>query len=240
MAIIGILSHEKVAAELSILGEWAKERGHKIKRFYREENWNEAELLESDLVIVFGSPNSVSTGFIHPTAEKEIQMVKSRLDADQPFFGICYGAQVMARALGGEVERRNEKNIGYKQISTNQNFDNGGWVLWHEDFISPASLENKEGIEILGTDAGAVIAFKNKRATAVQFHLEPWQKPTAVRAHRLVITASRTASSTVRWQYHNEQQLTLTFLSLLQHLVHLGLIVILVTQVQLVYGISCK
>ena len=172
MATIGILSHEKVAAELSILGEWAKERGHKIKRFYREENWNEAELLESDLVIVFGSPNSVSTGFIHPTAEKEIQMVKSRLDADQPFFGICYGAQVMARALGGEVERRNEKNIGYKQISTNQNFDNGGWVLWHEDFISPASLENKEGVEILGTDAGAVIAFKNKRATAVQFHPE--------------------------------------------------------------------
>ena len=173
MSKIAILSHETVAAELAILGEWANLRGHAIERFYREATWKPEDLLAADLIIIFGSPNSVSTGYEHPTAKSEIELVKSRLDSNEPFFGICYGSQVMAKALGGEVERREDKNIGFKTIAVDSSeIDEGGWMLWHEDFIVPESLESIPGVEILGTDAGAAIAFRKGSAWAVQFHPE--------------------------------------------------------------------
>ena len=173
MSKIAILSHESVAAELSLLGQWADLRGHTVERFYREQTWDAQDLLAADLIIVLGSPNSVSTGYEHPTSVKEIELVKSRFETDKPFFGICYGSQVMARALGGEVERREVKNIGFKQIDTHSpDIDEGGWVLWHEDFIIPESIKSIPGVEVLGTDAQAAIAFRKGKAWAVQFHPE--------------------------------------------------------------------
>lgn len=173
MSKIAILSHESVAAELSLLGQWADLRGHTVERFFREQAWDSQDLLAADLIIILGSPNSVSTGYEHPTSAREIELVKSRFETDKPFFGICYGSQVMARALGGEVERREVKNIGFKQIDIHSpDFNEGGWALWHEDFIIPESINSIPGVEILGTDAQAAIAFRKGNAWAVQFHPE--------------------------------------------------------------------
>ena len=173
MSKIAILSHEVVGAELAILGEWADARGHEITRYYREQKWDAQDLLAADLVILLGSPNSVSTGYEHPSSPVEIELVKSRIESNEPYFGICYGSQIMARALGGEVNRREEKNIGFKKItSESPEIHEGDWMLWHEDFIDPESIKNIPGVEILATSVGAAIAFRKGNAWAVQFHPE--------------------------------------------------------------------
>ena len=61
MKNVAILSHETVAAELSILGDWLNERELTFKRYYREQNWNPEEILEADFLIVLGSPNSTAS-----------------------------------------------------------------------------------------------------------------------------------------------------------------------------------
>jgi GMP synthase-like glutamine amidotransferase len=173
MSKIAILSHEVVGAELAILGEWADARGHEITRYFREQKWDAQDVLAADLLILLGSPNSVSTGYEHPSSPQEIELVKTRIESDQPYFGICYGSQIMARALGGEVNRREEKNIGFKKItSESPDVHEGSWMLWHEDFIDPTSINKIPGVEILATDVGAAIAFRKGKAWAVQFHPE--------------------------------------------------------------------
>ena len=181
MKSIAVLSHATVAHELGLLQEWADARGHQITRYFREEAWNADDLHVADLVIVMGSPNSVATGYAHDSAAREIALLQQRIARKEALFGICFGAQALAIALGGAVTRRDLANTGYKAVTLiNQSADSpidssidaGGWALWHEDMIDPNSLINLNQIEVLATDAGAVIAFRSGNAWGVQFHPE--------------------------------------------------------------------
>lgn len=173
MKTIAILSHSTVAHELVLIQEWADARGHGIKRYFREEEWNPNKLIDADLVIMMGSPHSVATGYTHHSAEREIELLQQRLSSEEAVFGICYGAQALAIALGGVVTRREHANTGYKNITLHDlSIDAGGWALWHEDMINPDSIKDHTRVEILATDAGAVIAFRAGNAWGVQFHPE--------------------------------------------------------------------
>ena len=173
MKNVAILSHETVAAELSILGDWLNERELNFKRYYREQNWNAEEILEADFLIVLGSPNSTATGYVCESAPGEIDLTKRFIATGKPYFGICYGAQILAKAIGGEVARREIKNIGFKEFDAKtQVVDSGSWMLWHEDMVVPESLENIKDIKLHGVDSGAAIAFSKANAWGVQFHPE--------------------------------------------------------------------
>ena len=181
MKSIAVLSHSAVAHELGLLQEWADARGHLITRYFREEAWNADDLHVADLIIVMGSPNSVATGYTHDSAAREIALLKQRIARKEALFGICYGAQALAIALGGSVTRREQANTGYKEVtlhsspidsSIDYSIDAGGWALWHEDMIDPNSLQGLNQVEVLATDAGAVIAFQAGNAWGVQFHPE--------------------------------------------------------------------
>ena len=173
VASISVISHRSVAHELGLLQEWADARGYSITRFFREDEWNEEEILSADLVVAMGSPHSVATGHVHSSAAREIELMQRRIARKEPLFGICFGAQALAVALGGEVSRRQSANTGFKKITLHgDSIDAGGWALWHEDMVEPSSLQHLSGVEVVGTDAGAVIAFRQGSAWGVQFHPE--------------------------------------------------------------------
>ncbi len=173
MSSIAVISHKSVAHELGLLQEWADARGHSINRFFREDEWNEEVILSADLVIAMGSPNSVATGFVHESADREIALMQKRIAQAESLFGICYGAQALAVALGGEVTRRQSANTGFKKITLHEDsIDAGGWALWHEDMVEPTSLSRLPEAEVVASDAGAVIAFRQGSAWGVQFHPE--------------------------------------------------------------------
>jgi len=110
------------------------ERELTFKRYYREQDWNAEEILEADFLIVLGSPNSTAVGYVCESAPGEVDLVKRFIATGKPYFGICYGAQILAKAIGGEVARREIKNIGFKEFDAKtQIVDSGSWMLWHED-----------------------------------------------------------------------------------------------------------
>jgi GMP synthase-like glutamine amidotransferase len=85
-----------------------------------------------------------------------------------PVFGICFGGQLLATAVGGTVAPMGFRYRGWR---TNEHAAapiwRGPWLRWHGDFITLP-----ESVEVFATDHGTVQAFRQGNAVGVQFHPE--------------------------------------------------------------------
>lgn len=68
---------------------------------------------EPDLVVFMGGPISVNDERTYPFLTGELNFLTNWLGSDRPCIGICLGAQLMAKALGGAVGPMNKKEIGW-------------------------------------------------------------------------------------------------------------------------------
>ena len=73
------------------------------------------DLADVSMVLMLGGPFSANDD--HPALHQERAYLREALDQDKPVFGVCLGAQMMATALGGEVEPSGGYQIGLKKIS---------------------------------------------------------------------------------------------------------------------------
>jgi GMP synthase (glutamine-hydrolysing) len=160
-----VLSHRATAHELGHLEPWLDDNGITVTHLYREDR---PELPDADLLVVLGSPSSVATGYCEPAAQAEIDEVTKWVDADRPYFGICFGAQVLAMARGGAVERLPTTFRGFVDLeSTSGRPFDGPWLVWHNDAIAaPPSAQ------VLGHLPHADLIFREGRAWGVQPHIE--------------------------------------------------------------------
>lgn len=122
-------------------------------------------------IIFTGGPNSVY-GEDSPVYEKAI------FDLGIPILGICYGSQLMAHLLGGNVETAPVSEYGHTEVkldTTSKLFEGvkENEVCWmsHTDYIEKAP----SGFKVIGkTPACPVAAMENedKNFYATQFHPE--------------------------------------------------------------------
>ncbi|ATL65837.1 glutamine-hydrolyzing GMP synthase [Nocardia terpenica] len=126
-------------------------------------------------VILSGGPASVY-------AEGAPQLDARLFDLNVPVFGICYGFQAMAQALGGTVAHTGTREYGRTELNIDGGVLHGGlptiqpvWMS-HGDAVTDAP----EGFEVTGTTAGApVAAFEDpaRRLAGVQYHPEVLHSP---------------------------------------------------------------
>jgi GMP synthase-like glutamine amidotransferase len=69
-----------------------------------------------DTLIMLGGPMSVNEENIYPYIRKEVALVKEFAAEGKKIFGICLGAQIMAKALGARVYPGPQKEIGWYEI----------------------------------------------------------------------------------------------------------------------------
>ncbi|MEW6110352.1 MAG: type 1 glutamine amidotransferase [Nitrospirota bacterium] len=74
-----------------------------------------------DTLVIMGGPMSVNDADTYPYIAKEIELAKDFIKKDKKVFGICLGAQIMAKALGARVYAGKEKEIGWYDIEINGN-----------------------------------------------------------------------------------------------------------------------
>ena len=93
--------------------------------------------------------------------------MRRRVEQSAPLLGICFGAQLLSHALGGEVTRQAEPHIAWETPQTEVDELRAPWVLLHNDaFTVPP------GGELLAEADHAPIAFRHGRGWGVQFHPE--------------------------------------------------------------------
>jgi len=135
------------------------------------------DLCEHDLLIMMGGPMGVYEQDRYPWIACQLRRLKMRLEAERPTLGVCFGAQMMAQALGGHVFEGPRKEVGFHEVRVHDHLaDNplrhisGTPVLhWHGDtFTMP------EGVELLGSShVYEHQAFRRgNNILALQFHAE--------------------------------------------------------------------
>ncbi len=73
---------------------------------------------EADLMVVLGGALGVYQRDDYPFIDKEISLIRERIEADKPLLGICLGAQLMAAALGEKVYKGPQgKEIGWFDLT---------------------------------------------------------------------------------------------------------------------------
>jgi len=123
-----------------------------------------------ELVVAMGSPWSVyDADRIGSWVDRELDLLRGVHAAGIPYLGVCFGAQMLAAALGGSVERAPRPELGWVEVRTDAPdlIAPGPWFQWHGDRLVPPA-----GATVLAANDVGVQAFSVGRSLGVQFHPE--------------------------------------------------------------------
>jgi GMP synthase (glutamine-hydrolysing) len=147
-------------------------------------------------VLVMGGPMGLPDADEHAWMDDELTWLSKAVDAGIPVLGICLGAQLLASALGGTVERMPAPRIGYLPVTRTESAGDdevaAGWpdgtatLFFHEDDV--ATLP--DGAEVVLEGPGGPAAWCSGSGLAVHFHpevtldqLTAWLELPELRAH---------------------------------------------------------
>jgi GMP synthase (glutamine-hydrolysing) len=130
-------------------------------------------------LIILGGPMNSDQIDSYPNLITEIEIIREAVSRNMSILGICLGAQLLAKAIGGSVSRNETREIGWHDIDLTAAgtadpvlglFAQRQRVFqWHEDGIElPPSA-----VHLAGSQASPVQAFRyGEHAYGFQFHLE--------------------------------------------------------------------
>jgi GMP synthase-like glutamine amidotransferase len=127
----------------------------------------------SDLVLLLGSDKSAHEQKWTEVVTAETRFVRAALAAGTPVMGICYGAQLVARALGGTSWRADRAELGWSRVDTTDHVlcPEGPWGQMHNDVFAPGPTTRVIGTSWRGPQCIVDDSF-GARAIAWQFHPE--------------------------------------------------------------------
>ena len=148
--------------------DWLVAHGADVEVFRIDVDGGERDPADYDLVVSLGSERAAYDDTV-PWVPRELRILAAATDADVPVLGICFGSQLLARALGGEAMRANRSEIGWVAIRTLEPslVGEGPWLQWHYDtFTLPPDAT------LLADSPAGPQAFTAGRSLGVQFHPE--------------------------------------------------------------------
>jgi GMP synthase (glutamine-hydrolysing) len=140
------------------------------------------DLREPDLLIMMGGPMGVYEQDRYPWIGCQLRRLAHRLEAERPTLGVCFGAQMMAAALGAHVYEGPVKEVGFHPIAVHdhakdsplRHLENVPILHWHGDtFTRPDRVELLASSHIYDHQAFR----RGNNILAVQFHAEMGEDP---------------------------------------------------------------
>jgi GMP synthase-like glutamine amidotransferase len=125
-----------------------------------------------DLIVPLGAPwGAWDDACIGNWLQPELEWIKNAVLSNKPVLGICFGGQLIARALGGSVARSPKPEIGWTYIHSDDHsmVSNGPWFQFHYDRWS---LPEGMGIKEIARNPVSSQAYVVNKTLGLQFHPE--------------------------------------------------------------------
>jgi GMP synthase-like glutamine amidotransferase len=162
-----ILQHEEPTPPGHVT-EWLEGHGAEMEVLRIDLENPQVDLGRYDLIVSLGSEFAAFDDS-HEFVKHEAQLMRRAVDTNVPILGLCFGGQMLARVLGGEVYRGSESEIGWLPVRTHDPdlVPEGPWFQWHFDVITAPPGASVIAETDLGTQA-----FVAGRSLGLQFHPE--------------------------------------------------------------------
>jgi GMP synthase (glutamine-hydrolysing) len=199
---------------LGTLDPMLKDAGFRIRYVNFGRNPDQRPSLEKyAALIVLGGPMNSHQIDTYPNLITEVDVIREAVAKDMSVLGICLGAQLLAKALGGNVTRNSVREIGWYDVELTEHGKTDPVLAkfaptqsvfqWHEDGIGLPD----GAIHLASSAASAVQAFRyGEHVYGFQFHLEAddslIERWLTVPDHRSVLDEEQ---ATVDPQYVREQ-----------------------------------
>jgi GMP synthase-like glutamine amidotransferase len=156
-------------ADPGFVGARFRHHGYAFTECHREHPDEWPQLHGHDLVLLLGSEWSVYWPEVADSVAAESALIQAAHERGVPQFGICFGNQSMAHALGGTVAPTPTAEVGWYDVRTDAPdvIAPGPWLQWHADVVTlPTGAE-----EMARSDVGPQ-AWRLGRSFCTQFHPE--------------------------------------------------------------------
>jgi GMP synthase-like glutamine amidotransferase len=164
-----VLVMEHAGTEMpGVIGERAAELGFQVVRFAVEKQAPFPDPRDFATVVVLGSVESVFDTRV-PWIRPEADLVAAAVAGSVPVLGICFGGQLLAQVLGGQVARARRPESAWLTVDTDDPalVPPGPWLVWHQDaFTVPPGAREIARNEVCAQ------AFTHGPHLGLQFHPE--------------------------------------------------------------------
>jgi GMP synthase-like glutamine amidotransferase len=175
MIRMAVLQHVEFEGPAAI-ADWAAARGVPVRVFHLDRNGILPSIYDFDMLTVMGGPMSANDQAQLDWLGPEIALVREAIAAEKTVFGVCLGAQMIAKALGARVYPGSAKEIGWFPVERTGSHplfdglpDSFTPLHWHgETFDLPHGAKLLAKSKITVNQAFAV----GQRVLGLQFHME--------------------------------------------------------------------
>jgi len=170
-----VLQHVEFEGPAAI-ADWAADRRVPVRVCHLGHNGILPSIYDFDMLTVMGGPMNANDQAQLDWLGPEIALVREAIAADKTVFGVCLGAQMIAKAMGARVYPGNAKEIGWfpvERMGAHPLFDglpdSFTPLHWHgETFDLPHGAKLLAKSKITVNQAFAV----GQRVLGLQFHME--------------------------------------------------------------------
>ena len=162
-----VLQHEEPTPPGHVT-EWLGAHGANVETLRIDIDDRDVDPTGYDLIVSLGSEFAAFDDS-KPFVLREARLMRRAVDADVPVLGLCFGGQMLARVLGGEVFRGTTSEIGWLPVRSDdpELVPVGPWFQWHFD-----SFTLPPGATLIAESDVGPQAFVAGRNLGLQFHPE--------------------------------------------------------------------
>jgi GMP synthase-like glutamine amidotransferase len=162
-----ILQHEEPTPPGHV-AEWLAGHDASVETFRIDIDDRDVDPTGYDLIVSLGSEFAAFDDE-KPFVSREARLMRAAIDGEVPILGLCFGGQMLARVLGGEVFRGSKSEIGWLPVRSKDPdlVPDGPWFQWHFD-----SFTVPPGATLIAESDVGPQAFVAGRNLGLQFHPE--------------------------------------------------------------------
>lgn len=112
-----LLEHAPIDLSHTNITAWAQQKGYSVAHTYLCNDEKLPAIEDFDWLMVMGGAQHAWEENMHPWLSDEKKFIAETLDRNKIILGVCFGAQLLAEALGAEVFPNAHQEIGWYEIT---------------------------------------------------------------------------------------------------------------------------